>query len=417
MTIYINPNVKGIHYFGECSIIEFKDEEYILNPAKSLVMDMVLNNSGIEIEKWSLLDANIEYRDELRQAALFFIESELGQKLFTTTAPLTPSASILKITGKPQHYYPKKISIELTNKCNLYCSHCYKEANDGNVSSMNKDEIFAFLHKYKGLIPAIHLTGGEPLAAPYLEELIEEFKHYYHIELSSNGTLLHTLKKSTLASISNISLTLYGLSDEQYKLNTGNAKGFSMLQKSCLLLKEMNKSFKMNVVMNKQVLQGINSYIECAISLGANVLNIGAPLSVGRLTQSASVDDWKLTETQLNKVFRTIQKSQLHYTDQIKILPWERDIYYNASDYREEMQNIYSSPCLACGAGNRTWGLSETFNFTPCIIYKDLYNLNLTSWEEYIEGDLKIDWNEVTTSYRNNCQQNSTCNRMIIFQK
>lgn len=108
MTIYINPNVKGIHYFGECSIIEFKDEEYILNPAKSLVMDMVLNNSGIEIEKWSLLDANIEYRDELRQAALFFIESELGQKLFTTTAPLTPSASILKITGKPQHYYPKK---------------------------------------------------------------------------------------------------------------------------------------------------------------------------------------------------------------------------------------------------------------------------------------------------------------------
>lgn len=69
------------------------------------------------------------------------------------------------------------VAINLTQRCNLACAHCYMDAaklRDGAADELATDEVRGLLDAIAGRSPQtmIVLTGGEPLLRPDLEELI-----------------------------------------------------------------------------------------------------------------------------------------------------------------------------------------------------------------------------------------------------
>jgi MoaA/NifB/PqqE/SkfB family radical SAM enzyme len=91
--------------------------------------------------------------------------------------PITSLWSVLKGLFAHSSALEVPIQIDITNACNLNCSHCY-HTNHINNGALEINQWFEILAQYKSLIltskakPAFLICGGEPLVSPHLFSLI-----------------------------------------------------------------------------------------------------------------------------------------------------------------------------------------------------------------------------------------------------
>jgi len=95
----------------------------------------------------------------------------------------------------PQNHVAIKIKfvwIEVTNKCNLKCIHCYSSSSNLNHNFITIDDFHTAISEIKNIgCNKIQLTGGEPLLHPQIFQLIEiAHKKNIEVELFTNATLL-----------------------------------------------------------------------------------------------------------------------------------------------------------------------------------------------------------------------------------
>ena len=129
-------------------------------------------------------------------------------------------------------------SIELTERCNLSCVHCYIRKDAGDLCAKSNE---LGLEQWKSIIDQIAeegclfllLTGGEPLLHP---DFIEIFKHARQrgmlISLFSSATMISPEIADILAeyNLHSLEVSLYGATQETYEQVTGVPGSF----KRCL---------------------------------------------------------------------------------------------------------------------------------------------------------------------------------------
>jgi len=90
------------------------------------------------------------------------------------------------------------IQLDITNNCNLNCTHCY-HANHSNEGSLVLNDWIEILNEYQNLLnllslkPSVIISGGEPLTCNFLFDLIFEIRNRWPlvtIIVLTNGTLL-----------------------------------------------------------------------------------------------------------------------------------------------------------------------------------------------------------------------------------
>ena len=106
----------------------------------------------------------------------------------------------------------------MTRTCNLECRHCYMSA-DGNAHNdeLTTDEAKAFIDNLADFnVPALLLSGGEPLLRPDVFELASyASERGVRPTLSTNGTLIteEAARRIKEAGITYVGVSLDGLSD------------------------------------------------------------------------------------------------------------------------------------------------------------------------------------------------------------
>ncbi|PMY05304.1 radical SAM protein, partial [Pseudomonas sp. GW460-13] len=90
----------------------------------------------------------------------------------------------------------------LIRRCNLNCRHCYATSADtdfkGELDTAEALRVLDQLHDVR--VPALILSGGEPLLRPDLYEIAARARALgFHLSLSSNGTLLDAGHAARLA--------------------------------------------------------------------------------------------------------------------------------------------------------------------------------------------------------------------------
>ena len=83
----------------------------------------------------------------------------------------------------------------LIRRCNLTCMHCYSISADIDFpGELSTQEVISVMHDLRVYgVPALILSGGEPLLRPDLFEIAAHAKSLgFHIALSTNGTLIDT---------------------------------------------------------------------------------------------------------------------------------------------------------------------------------------------------------------------------------
>lgn len=87
----------------------------------------------------------------------------------------------------------KKIYLELTDRCNLDCSICYRKSWNNTSINMDKKVFYKIYEELKNIrdLESIVFGGiGEPTFSPLIYEAIETFKDY-HLTITTNGTLMN----------------------------------------------------------------------------------------------------------------------------------------------------------------------------------------------------------------------------------
>ena len=99
------------------------------------------------------------------------------------------------------------IQLDITNACNLRCSHCY-HPHHKNQGALSLDGWFEILNQYDKMLktlkmrPYIVICGGEPTISPYLFSILKKANELYKnppITILTNGTRLNDKLLSMLS--------------------------------------------------------------------------------------------------------------------------------------------------------------------------------------------------------------------------
>lgn len=95
--------------------------------------------------------------------------------------------------GSITRRYPDRLIINVTNECAMYCRHCQRRRNIGNVDNHKSTEVLQQSIDYiknNEEIRDVLITGGDPLTLPdnRLEWILKELKNIPHVEYIRIGS-------------------------------------------------------------------------------------------------------------------------------------------------------------------------------------------------------------------------------------
>lgn len=180
--LHINPTggniipLPRIGYLDSCKYIR-------LNQAS---VDIIAQCNGrIDIKSLCLANRDIDI-DEISRLIILGLE-EGFLDIFNQ-----PQKDEIEIVGSKNFYSPSHFIIELTDKCNLSCLHCYRDSSNKLSNSLNMEKLTNILSQlYKGGIRSIEFTGGEPLMYNGFKDILKKAAEYFGvIGILSNGWFL-----------------------------------------------------------------------------------------------------------------------------------------------------------------------------------------------------------------------------------
>jgi len=125
----------------------------------------------------------------------------------------------------------RKALVQVTNRCNLHCAHCFVPARGKGISIPKQDMERAVLPQLReARVTRLTLTGGEPFAHPDLAAIVRAARHLdMTVTICTNATLIEYATLDELASLGRVKLnvSLDGFSSESHGRFRGSPASFS----------------------------------------------------------------------------------------------------------------------------------------------------------------------------------------------
>lgn len=158
------------------------------------------------------------------------------------------------------HRTPLSGGIELTNRCNFRCVHCYETVErDSQKEVLSTERLIQIIDELisMGMI-SVFLTGGEAMLRPdfdYVYKYLRE--HGVLTSILSNGSTVTEEKCALFRQYMPrmIDVSIYGATEETYAKVTGRMDMFKKVMSGLGLLKKYNIPFQL-----KTVLLSVNKY-------------------------------------------------------------------------------------------------------------------------------------------------------------
>ena len=273
--------------------------------------------------------------------------------------------------------------IDLTNRCNEKCIHCYHPFDEYDYSTeLTFDEIKELIDTaYDSGVFSVVLSGGEALLRNDFFDIVDYISEKgLLITLFTNGVLLTEENVSLLSNyrINVVSISIYGdTADIHDPITTVNGS-FDKTLNGIEQLKKYNIAFDLKCVVMRENASRIKQVRNLC-----KQLNFGRECTLdftlcGKLNGDCSVYDHKISIETL------------------------RDIFYSDVDYFiGQKENFQRSPdSRSCGAGRHGLYCSADGKIYPCVSfrlflcdYKDLKNINnckaLNDWQNTKISDFR----------------------------
>ena len=377
------------YYFGKGCIADYYSNSIAyIDEVDIEVLKLCCHNSIREIKQLysSIIESEDAFLEKIRR---------LVKKGILVVSKNSKSV-LPKFHGKKGLFFPKEITIELTNSCNYACPFCYKNAHAKGsfISDETIQKIDSIVHKkvYNFL-----LTGGEPTLHPNYLKYIDLFSKYARVSMITNGSILFAHDFTVLKKLDQIQFSIYGCDNHEYERMTGCCDGFTRLCKSIECSKRNGIYTKAAVTLCDSTLDHIELFVKTAIELEVNSLKIGIADLFGRgnYLYKPSSD----FSSRLNDAYRELAELKRKYGDKIKMeIP--NINYSHVNNHLDIHANVYRGS-LNCGCGSEYIVVSHTGDIRPCqMLPESWFSLrNINALEEHILGNFHV--SQLITSANN----------------
>ena len=255
---------------------------------------------------------------------------------------------------------PRFVALEITQKCNLKCKHCYTSSKATNYKFLSKKAVFSLIDDLSTFgTEFIAIGGGEPILYPYIYEVIDyATSKNIEIELVSNGTLLteETLKKLKDAGLKYLQISLDGESKETYR----KIRGVDCFSQVVDNINKATALFNVSVsaVLCKPNYEHIYEIAKIAENANADSFRVLRLMSVGRGEENN--DELQITNEMFGKFLNSLPEKQKEFKIKIRI---DENMLSNFS--RKKIPWLKDG-LFGCSAGRSTIGIDPLGNVYPC---------------------------------------------------
>lgn len=181
---------------------------------------------------------------------------------------------------------PPKITLSLTERCNLACKHCYADCNRDVRRELSTVEWLAFLDyiEMNGVIQ-VYIEGGEPLLRDDFETILRHCGRKMMTLLRTNGTLLDAAKLQRLkdAGIGRILFDVMGADARTHDYFTGRRGSYRKTIAAVERSVAMGIETDMLTILNRRNAGEMQAYLDLARNLGVPRVGILRLYPLGRV--------------------------------------------------------------------------------------------------------------------------------------
>lgn len=207
------------------------------------------------------------------------------------------------------------MQIDITNFCNLACTHCY-HPHHTNKGALSLHEWIGIIDQYEALIKRLSqkghiiICGGEPLTSPFLVPLLENIKTRsipFHITILTNGTLLKKidLNKFTGFEKMDFQVSLDGPNKEIHDSFRGSGN-FQKALDGIIELKRAKFPVYLQATLTKLNSQHIDDFFTLAKKLEVDAMNFTRLIAVGSGEKLIKSEEHSISPLELKAAFEKI---------------------------------------------------------------------------------------------------------------
>lgn len=304
-----------------------------------------------------------------------FIKSALDKEIIVNK-DIKKYGKIIEVDYKIENslIFPRFVSLEITEQCNLKCKHCYTAAGGGKPNFLESNIIYGLIDELSDYgCEFLAIGGGEPLLYKDIDKIIEySISKGVEIELVSNGILFtdEVIEKLYKVGLKFIQISLDGDSPSTYS----QIRGEDYFEKVVSNIKKVKEKFNTSIstVLCKYNYNKIFDIIKIADNLNVDSYRIMKFIEDGRGEENKEVlqispEEFEKFVNELKgkrKQFKIPVRIDENMMDNYKIkkIPWLKEGLYG------------------CSAGRSTISIDVNGNVYPC---------SFLNYEELICGNIK----------------------------
>jgi radical SAM protein with 4Fe4S-binding SPASM domain len=217
---------------------------------------------------------------------------------------------------------PIEACIEITNRCNLNCEHCYASSGTNvDEKELTLEEIGRLLKELNEMgVFRIFISGGEPFMRKDFLNILRMIRSYpFGVVTSTNGVLVteKLLKEIKKIGITGIQVSLDGSKATTHDKIRGVKGTFEKALETAKNISKLGISLTIGTVVSRRNYKEIPEIIDLALSLNASIFHLMDFQPMGRALHK--FNKLRITDKQWVKLSNFIDKKKKELRGKMKI--------------------------------------------------------------------------------------------------
>lgn len=326
---------------------------FSVNKTGKMILESIDGTKTLKEFILMFIKQNLLTADDFDWIYKFLIEmNSRGVVVFTDAK--SDKCKVLRVFGEDTLISPMHVTVEITEKCNLYCAHCYLNASCNRTTAINFEMFRNLVEQFKkNKVMSIEITGGEVFMNRDADRILKyAFDNFARVAVLTNGTILKSTSLEILKTNKDKLAVSISLDSTEEKLHDKFRGAKGAFKSTCRNIKKLSDSgifVRVASSIFKDNMWEIDKLAELALQLGAKVFAYNFIEDFGRGVVFSNKNKIDFTEQYSDYLVNTVLK----YKDIIPII--ETDEFLKTSSN--------------CGAGTNSILVGADGNLRPCALF------------------------------------------------
>ncbi len=167
---------------------------------------------------------------------------------------------------------PETVGVEITNRCNLACQHCFNFSGEKSVQELSLANLVDLFDQLQAMrITSIRISGGEPVLHPDFSAIVKAaVRRGLQVSINTNGLYAPDVRQQ----IADLEIAFFLVSLDGLQIANDRVRGkgvFDRIIKTVRWLRSLNRTVMLGVHLNRSNIADIEGLVALATGLRVDI--------------------------------------------------------------------------------------------------------------------------------------------------